>query len=44
MITNVYSLVKKLNIKQSTSDSDVAMVMYNTTEDIVEELLDVSNV
>ena len=35
--------MKKLNLKQSSSDSDVTMVMlYNTTENIIEELLDVS--
>ncbi|XP_065893518.1 uncharacterized protein [Dysidea avara] len=34
-------LMKKLNLKQSSSDGDVTMVMlYNTTENIIEELLD----
>ncbi|XP_065893529.1 uncharacterized protein [Dysidea avara] len=35
-------LMKKLNLKQSSSDGDVTMVMlYNTTENIIEELLDI---
>ncbi|XP_065891774.1 uncharacterized protein [Dysidea avara] len=34
-------LMKKLNLKQSSSDGDVTTVMlYNTTENIIEELLD----